>query len=44
MTASHKISVVVPCFNEEESLPMFLDELARVATAMKSATPPPANI
>ena len=34
------ISVVVPCYNEEESLPLFLDELARVAEGMKTVTPP----
>lgn len=28
------LSVVVPCYNEEESLPIFLDELTRVARVM----------
>lgn len=28
------ISVVVPCFNEEESLPLFYDEISKVADAM----------
>ncbi len=29
-----KISVIVPCFNEEESLPLFYDEITRVASEM----------
>jgi len=29
-----KISVVVPCFNEEESLPLFYREIAKVADSM----------
>ncbi len=28
------ISVIVPCFNEEESLPLFYDEITRVASEM----------
>lgn len=34
------ISIVVPCFNERESLPIFLSELARVASSFEDATPP----
>ena len=29
------ISVVVPCYNEEESLPIFLEALAGVARGMR---------
>ena len=29
-----KISVIVPCFNEEEVLPLFYDEMIRVAGVM----------
>ena len=29
------ISVVVPCFNEEESIPLFYEEMERVRTAMR---------
>jgi len=28
------ISVVVPCFNEEESIPLFYEEMERVRTSM----------
>ena len=31
-----KISVVVPCYNEEESLPLFYEEVCRVAKEMKN--------
>lgn len=31
-----KISIVVPCYNEELSLPYFYDEITRVAESMKS--------
>lgn len=31
-----KLSVVVPCFNEEESLPLFLKELSSVVKTMES--------
>lgn len=31
------ISIVVPCYNEEESLPLFLRELGRVAEQMRQA-------
>lgn len=31
------ISIVVPCYNEEESLPLFLRELERVAEQMRQA-------
>lgn len=40
MDTKQTISVVVPCYNEEESLPIFLNELAAVAESMKSQTPP----
>ena len=30
-----KISVVVPCFNEEESIPLFYEEIRKVATSMQ---------
>ena len=30
------ISVVVPCYNEEESLPLFYDEIIRVSDSMKA--------
>ena len=30
------ISVIVPCYNEEESLPLFYDEIKRVSSEMKS--------
>ena len=33
------VSVVVPCHNEEESLPIFADELARVARGMHDTYP-----
>lgn len=36
-----KISIVVPCLNERDSLPLFLAELARVTQDLKSTTPPP---
>ncbi len=35
-----KISIVVPCLNERDSLPLFLAELARVTQDLKSTTPP----
>lgn len=38
------ISIVVPCFNERESLPIFLTELSRVSSLFKDSTPPPARI
>lgn len=34
--AKEKISIVVPCYNEEESLPLFYDEICRVAKDMKA--------
>ena len=33
------ISIVVPCYNEQESLPIFLKELDNVVRAMHSKTP-----
>jgi len=30
-----KISVIVPCYNEEESMPLFYDEICRVAESFK---------
>lgn len=30
-----KISIIVPCYNEEESLPLFYDEIIRVTKEMK---------
>ncbi len=33
--AKEKISIVVPCYNEEESLPLFYEEICRVAKDMK---------
>lgn len=33
------ISIVVPCFNEQDSLPLFIDELFHVAEAMAAQTP-----
>ena len=35
MNAQQTLSVVVPCFNEEESLPLFLKELSSVAKKME---------
>lgn len=33
------ISIVVPCFNEQDSLPLFIDELSHVAESMVAQTP-----
>lgn len=33
--SKEKISIVVPCYNEEESLPIFYEEICRVASEMK---------
>ena len=33
-----KISVIVPCYNEEESLPLFYEEITRVAGLMNEVT------
>lgn len=38
------ISIVVPCFNERESLPIFLTELSRVSSLFKDSTPPRLNL
>lgn len=37
MEAKDKISVVVPCYNEEEALPFFYREIVSVAEGMESA-------
>ena len=31
------VSIVVPCYNEEEVLPLFYDEITRVTNEMKAA-------
>lgn len=36
LKASELISVVVPCYNEEESLPLFYEEITRVTDGMKA--------
>lgn len=33
-----KISIIVPCYNEQESLPLFYEEITRVASQMKQVT------
>lgn len=33
--SKEKISIVIPCYNEEESLPIFYDEVCRVALKLK---------
>lgn len=33
------ISIVVPCFNEQDSLPLFIDKLSHVAESMAAQTP-----
>ncbi len=33
-----KISIVVPCYNEEEALPIFYDEITKVAKELKKVT------
>ena len=33
--AKEKISIVVPCYNEEESLPLFYEEIIGIAKSMK---------
>ena len=33
--AKEKISIVVPCYNEEEALPLFYNEICKVAKEMK---------
>ena len=30
-----KISIIVPCYNEEESLPIFYKEITKIAEEMK---------
>lgn len=32
------ISLIVPCYNEEEAMPLFYQEAARVAAQMERAT------
>ena len=34
-TKKEKISIVVPCYNEEESLPIFYEEITKIAIEMK---------
>ena len=31
-----KISIIVPCYNEEEALPIFYKEIDKVSKSMKS--------
>ena len=31
-----KISIIVPCYNEEESLPIFYKEIDKISKEMKS--------
>ena len=31
-----KISIIVPCYNEEESLPIFYEEITKIAKEMKN--------
>lgn len=38
MVGTDKISVVVPCYNEQEALPLFYKEITHVAAAMKDVT------
>jgi len=33
--AKEKISIIVPCYNEEESLPIFYEEIISIAKSMK---------
>ena len=33
-----KISIIVPCYNEEESIPLFYTELSKVIKKMKDVT------
>lgn len=35
MTQKEKISIVVPCYNEEESLPIFYEEITKVSKKLK---------
>lgn len=35
MTKKEKISIVVPCYNEEESLPIFYEEITKVSKKLK---------
>lgn len=30
-----KISIIVPCYNEEEAMPIFYEEIIKVAQEMK---------
>ena len=30
-----KISIIVPCYNEEEAMPIFYEEICKVAKKMK---------
>lgn len=38
-TSSFDISIVVPCYNEQDSLPLFIEELEHVATKMADLHP-----
>ena len=33
-----KISIIVPCYNEEESIPLFYKEISKVIKKMKNVT------
>ncbi len=39
MSEKERISIVVPCYNEEESLPLFYDEFCRVRALIKNKYP-----
>ena len=34
--SKEKISIIVPCYNEEESLPIFYKEIDKISSQMKS--------
>lgn len=33
-----KISIIVPCYNEEESIPLFYKEISKIIKKMKDVT------
>ena len=33
-----KISIIVPCYNEEESIPLFYKEISKIIKKMKNVT------